>query len=117
MRTPQRRTPIETTAEPRPGRPRGSYLKRHWLTGAFLIGVMALVSFTGLGVYQADQQLRQALETQARVDAELKALQEKNRRLRETLQRVTSDESMELKAKQLGFTHENEQVYQTGVTP
>ena len=47
------------------------------------------------------------------MEAELKALQEKNQRLSETLERVTSDESMELKAKQLGFTWPDERVYQT----
>lgn len=115
MMTPHRRPPAEPTSPGKPARrSKGSALRRNWLTGALVIGVMGIISVTGLEVYQAEVRLQQALQTQARVDAELKALQEKNQRLKETLQRVTSEESMELKAKQLGFTHENEQVYQTG---
>lgn len=38
----------------------------------------------------------------------------KQSRLEETLEKVTSDEYMELKAKEMGYTKPNEQVYQTG---
>ena len=64
-------------------------------------------------LHEAQVELSRARQVQAQVDAELKALQEKNRRLSETLERVTSPESMELKAKQLGFIWPDEQVYQT----
>jgi len=99
---------------PQPGRrARGNPLRRHWLTGALFIAIGAVLSFAALELYEAKIELQQAVQVQAQVDAELKALQEKNQRLSETLQRVTSDESMELKAKQLGFTWPDEKVYQT----
>lgn len=115
MMTPHRQPPAEPASPSKPvRRSKGNALRRNWLTGALVIGVMGFITVMGLEVYQAELRLQEALQTQAQVDAELQALQEKNQRLRETLQRVTSPESMELKAKQLGFTYENEQVYQTG---
>ncbi|MEW8977131.1 MAG: septum formation initiator family protein [Symbiobacterium sp.] len=94
-------------------RARGNPLRRHWLTGALVAALAGLLSFGGMQLYQAQLELKQALAVQAQVEAELRALQEKNRRLSETLQRVTSFESMELKAKQLGFVWPEEQVFQT----
>lgn len=113
MRTSRRRADTAAAA-PQPGRrARANPLRRHWLTGALFIAVGAVLSIGVLELYQAELELQQALQEQARVEAELKALQEKNQRLSETLERVTSDESMELKAKQLGFTWPDERVYQT----
>lgn len=113
MRTPYRRADTAAAA-PEPGRrARGNPLRRHWLTGALIAAVGAVLSFAALELYEARMQLEHALQAQAQVESELRALQEKNRRLSETLERVTSDESMELKAKQLGFTWPDEQVYQT----
>ncbi len=114
MRTPHRRRADSAATASQPGRRvRGNPLRRHWLTGALITAVGAVLSFAALELYEAKVELQQALQVQAQVEAELKALQEKKQRLSETLERVTSDESMELKAKQLGFTWPDEQVYQT----
>lgn len=95
-------------------RPKGNPLRRHWLTGAFVVGLMGVISLTSLQVYQADQRLEQVHETRARVEAELKEARQKKARLQENLEKVTSDEYMELKAKEMGFTKQNEKVFQTG---
>jgi len=94
-------------------RAKGNPLRRHWLSGALIAAVLGALSFAFMELHEAQVELSRARQVQAQVDAELKALQEKNRRLSETLERVTSPESMELKAKQLGFIWPDEQVYQT----
>lgn len=115
MSTPDRREGGRTGNAPSSvRRSRGNAVRRHWLTGAFVIGLVGLLSVTGLQVYLADQRLAEVQATRAQVEVELRELQQKNARLLDTLGRVTSDESMELKAKQLGFTRKNEKVYQTG---
>lgn len=113
MSTPHRRADAAATVSEPGRRARGNPLRRHWLTGALIAAVGAVLSLAALELYEARVQLENALRAQAKVEAELRALQEKNRRLSETLERVTSDESMELKAKQLGFTWPDEQVFQT----
>lgn len=94
-------------------RPKGNPLRRHWLTGAFVVGLVGVLSFTGLQVYEADQRLNEVRQTRSQVEAELKAARETNARLEETLEKVSSDEYMELMAKKMGFTKPNEKVYQT----
>jgi hypothetical protein len=97
-------------------RAKGNPLRRHWLSGALVAAVVGVLSFAVMELYEAEQELNRALQVQAQVEAELRTVQEKNRRLSETLERVTSHESMELKAKQLGFIWPDEQVYQTAPT-
>ncbi len=95
-------------------RTRGNPLRRHWLTGAFVVGLVGAISFTGMQVYRADQRLSEVRLNRAQVEAELKEVRLKQTRLQETLQKVTGDEYMELKAKEMGYTKPNEKVYQTG---
>lgn len=95
-------------------RPKRNPLRRHWLTGAFVVGLMGVISWTGLQVQRADQRLDQVRANRAMVESELREAREKNVRLHETLEQVTSDEYMELMAKKMGFTKPNEKVYQTG---
>lgn len=97
-------------------RSRGNPLRRHWLTGAFVVSLMGAITFTGLQVYRADQRLHEVRETRAGIEAELKEARLKNERLQQTLEKVRSDEYMELTAKKMGFTKPNEKVYQTGST-
>ncbi len=113
MTTPSRRAEREAAAREPGRRARGNPLRRHWLSGALITAVGAALSCLALELYVAKLELQRALAVQAQVEAELQALREKKRRLTETLERVTSDESMELKAKQMGFTWPDEQVYQT----
>ena len=114
MRAPSRRDASTVTAAPPPvRRAKGNPLRRHWLSGVLVVAVLGVLSFAVMELRQAEQELSRALQQQAQVEAELRAMQEKNRRLSETLERVTSAESMELKAKQLGFVWPDEQVYQT----
>ena len=115
MSAPQRRGDEAAVNAPVPvRRTKGNPLRRHWLTGAFVVVLMGVISFTGLQVYHAEQRLQQVHETRAQVELELKEARQKNARLKETLEKVTSDEYMELKAKEMGFTNQNEKVYQTG---
>ncbi|MBP2019886.1 cell shape-determining protein MreC [Symbiobacterium terraclitae] len=117
MRAPRRRDASTVTAAPTPvRRAKGNPLRRHWLSGALVAAVVGVLSFAVMELYEAEQELNRALQVQAQVEAELRTVQEKNRRLSETLERVTSHESMELKAKQLGFIWPDEQVYQTAPT-
>lgn len=95
-------------------RPKGNPLRQYWLTGAFAMALVGVISVTGLQVFQADQDLKRVEADRAQVEAELRAARQKYSRLQETLDRVTSDEYMELTAKKMGFTKPNEKVYQTG---
>jgi len=95
-------------------RPRGNPLRRHWLTGALVVGLVGAISFTGMQVYRAELHLQEVRTSRAQVEAQLKEARLKQSRLEETLEKVTSDEYMELKAKEMGYTKPNEQVYQTG---
>ncbi|MFZ5817495.1 MAG: FtsB family cell division protein [Bacillota bacterium] len=93
---------------------KGNPLRRHWLTGAFVVGLVGVISFTGVHLIRAGDRLEEVRQTRLQVEAELKEVRQKNARLQETLEKVTSDEHMELMAKKMGFTKPNEQVYQTG---
>jgi cell division protein FtsB len=97
-------------------RPKGNPFRRHWLTGAFVVSLLGVISFTGLQVYRADLRLHEVRQNRAQIEAELKEARQTNARLQETLEKVRSDEYMELMAKKMGFTRPNEKVYQTGST-
>lgn len=114
MSTPHLRDEAALNAPAPVRRSKGNPLRRHWLTGAFVFGLMGVISLTGLQVYRADQRLNQVREHRAQIEIELREMRQKNARLQETLDKATSDEQMELTAKKMGFTKPNEKVYQTG---
>lgn len=117
MSAPHWRANEAMTDAPAPVRKtKGNPLRRHWLSGAFVVVFLGVISFTGLQVYRAEQRVIQVREARAQVEAELHEARQKHARLQEDLERVKSDEQMELLAKKMGFTKPNEKVYQTGST-
>lgn len=114
MSAPQWQTAEGTPNAPPVRKAKGNPIRRHWLTGAFVFALAGGISFAGLQVYQAEQRLNEVLAARAKVESELRDATQKHERLQETLQKVTSDEYMELLAKKMGFTKPNEKVYQTG---
>lgn len=89
-------------------------LRRHWLSGALIFGVVGLAAYTGMQLYQADIKLQQVRATRAQLEARLQEERLRNQTLVTHLAQVTSDPYMELLAREMGFIYPGETIYQKG---
>lgn len=116
MSTPQVRE-LEYDIAPAPvRRQKPNLLKRHWLSGAFMFGLVGISAYTGVFLYRVEQRLNAATAVRQEVESELDSARRANADLQTELKRVTSDEYMELSAKKQGFVYPNEKVSQAGTS-
>ena len=115
MNAPQR-TPREFN-EDAPGpvhRRKRNLLRRHWLTGAFICGVMAIMGHSGVQLYQTETKLDDVRAQHRELDGRIAEARRRSASLQADLDRVSSDANREVMAHQLGFIRPNETVYQKG---
>jgi cell division protein FtsL len=95
-------------------RQKRSFLRQHWLTGAFALSLMGAAAFAGMQLYRTELRLLEVERERAKVEAQVQAARRKNEALEQKLKQVSSDEYMEYMAKSMGFYYANETVYQKG---
>lgn len=93
-------------------RQRGSLLRRHWLTAAFVFGLVGLITYIGTEFYEAEAKLARARETRAQVEDRLADARRQNQRLKVEIAKVTDDAYLEVMAKAMGFVYPQETPYQ-----
>lgn len=94
-------------------RQKGNLLRQHWLTGAFVFGLLGITTFTGVHFYQTELRLADIRDERAQWDQKVEDARRQNDTLKQEINRVTSDPYMELKAKTMGYVYKNESVYQS----
>lgn len=97
-------------------RPKRNLLRRHWLTGAFVFGIVGLTAYTGVRLYQVDARLQQVQATRLQIEEQIQEAQQRKEYLQAELAKVSGDAQMELKAKDMGFYFPGETVYQKGTS-
>lgn len=116
MSTPRpREQQVDMDYAPRPvHRPKRSWLRRHWLSGAFVLTLAGVSTFAMRNFYETQAKLEQVRETRAQLEQQLEAAKRENEALEAKHKQVTSDAYMEQLAKKMGFVYKNETVYQKG---
>lgn len=118
MSAPRLREFTEAVAAPVPvRRQKSSLLRRHWLTGAFVCGLLAISGYTAQQFVVAQAKLQHVRETRAEMESRLQEARFEREALAGEFQRVTSDGYMLLKAKELGFIFPHEKAFQRGPSP
>jgi cell division protein FtsB len=102
----------EPTYAPVPVPRKRSLLRRHWLTGAFVLTLVAVAGFAGRTFRDTEAKLHEVRQERSGFEEKLQAAQRKNQVLSQELKQMSSDEYMEMMAKKLGFVNANETVYQ-----
>ncbi|MGE5674342.1 MAG: septum formation initiator family protein [Mycobacterium leprae] len=91
-----------------------NWLRKHWLTGALLFGLVGFAARTGVHLYQTELQIEQARTGRQDLDSQVEQAREVKESLESQWNRVTSDAYREVLAKQYGYVHPGETVYQKG---
>lgn len=91
-------------------------LRRHWLSGALICGLLGVAGYTCTLLYQADLRHKQVQATRAELEAELQEARRHNQNLQAEMARVSDDQYMEMLAKGIGFVYPHETVHQKGST-
>lgn len=68
--------------------------------------------YTVSHLYRAQQKLEQVREARQQLELRLKEAEQRNRQLHSQFSNVTTDDAMELAAKNMGFVYPNETVFQ-----
>jgi cell division protein FtsB len=95
-------------------RPKRNWLRRHWLTGALIFGLVGFVGYLGRELLAIESRLEQARQTRQELEVRLQEARRRNEELKENLAKVKQDSYMELMARSLGFVYPHETVYQQG---
>lgn len=90
-----------------------SLLRRHWLSAAFIFTCVGLTVFVGQQFVSAQQRLQAARQRRQQVESHLDDALSAKKALEADLAKVTTDSSMELMAKSMGYAYPNEKVFQT----
>lgn len=98
-------------------RKKRSWLRRNWLTGAFICTLGVAAAATVLNFYETEVKLQHARAESATYQARLDAAQRKSRDLADQLKQISSDEHMEMMARSNGYVMPNETVYHKGSSP
>jgi cell division protein FtsB len=97
---------------PAPAPRKRSFLRRHWLTGAFVMTMVMVAGFAGKTFLDTEAKLHDARQERAVYEDKLEEAKRKNQALSQDLKQLSSDEYMEMMAKKLGYVNANETVYQ-----
>ncbi|HEY3369059.1 MAG TPA: septum formation initiator family protein [Symbiobacteriaceae bacterium] len=89
-------------------------LRRHWLTGAFICGVVVIMGRSSAQLYQTETKLQDVRVQHKELDARIDEARQRGATLQAELDRAGSAANLEVRAKQLGFIHPDETVYQKG---
>lgn len=89
-------------------------LKRHWLTGALVCVAVGLTGRTAVSIFETEQRIHDVQVQRQEIEQQIQEAKQRNASLQSELDRVSSDSYREVMAKQLGFVHPNETVYQKG---
>lgn len=91
-----------------------SWLRRHWLSGAFVCTLLGVATYTGMTFYETEAHLQQVRFAKEELRTQLSDANRRNQELQQEINRVNSDEYMEQMAKKLGFARPNETIFQKG---
>lgn len=115
MNSPRSREfPVETYAPAPVHRKRGSWLRRHWLSGAFVCLIFGVASYAAMNFYDTEVKLQQVRATKDELREKLEVTRRRNQELDAELQKLNSDEYMEQMAKKFGYSRPDETVFQQG---
>jgi cell division protein FtsB len=102
----------EAVAPERVRRTKLSGFRRYWLSGALILVACGVSTYTLSYLFKAQAKLVVARASRAQLEDKLRDERQKNRNLVAQLSTVTTNESMELAAKNTGFVFPNETIFQ-----
>lgn len=108
-----RKRKLQTAAPVSRGR-KARLVRRHWLTGAFVLILVGGVVGVSARIVSTELELRQAQKTRKQLQAQVEEERAKNQLLQSKVSSVTDDQYMELVAKAMGYVYPEESVYQEG---
>jgi cell division protein FtsB len=91
---------------------RRNWLRRHWLSGAFVCTLLGVASYAALNFYETELKLQHVRATKEQLRVQLDEATRRNQELDQELSRLSGDEYMEQMAKKLGYSRPNETVFQ-----
>ncbi len=93
-------------------RQKGSLLRRHWLSAAFVLCLAGVVLYIGGEFFKAETKLANARAARIELEDRLAEARRQNARLKADLSKITEDSYMEVMAKSMGFVYPHETPYQ-----
>lgn len=91
-----------------------SLIRRYWMSGVLVFGMAGLMIYGGKYLYRTELRLQEVRLTRLELEAQLEEERRRNQLLQAQLEKMTSDEFMEVMAKEMGFVYPGETVYRTG---